>query len=175
MRRRGDRSMWRSRSAASSSSGRRSAYVERAAEVGALDEARARLSRLEVEQAAVPTVVSELVEEVVPPPQRRFRDCDRNWSDYAQVAVQFPLAIPSKVPPRLPIFCRRGPQNGVEELRSPFPPIHKTWKGGCQSNTELRDAIEFGDKKSILALTDLIRQGVLQCHNLPSTVGNMVV
>ena len=49
-----------------------------AAEVGAFDEARARLSRL-VEQAAVPKVVSEPVQEVVPPPEwaaevQRLRD-----------------------------------------------------------------------------------------------------
>ena len=40
---------------------------------------------------------------------------------------------------------------------------------------ELRDAIELGDKESIFTLTDLIHQGVAQCHSLPSTVNNMVV
>ena len=44
-----------------------------------------------------------------------------------------------------------------------------------EKHLELRDPIDLGDKESILALTDLIQKGVVQCHNLPSTVDNMVV
>ena len=44
-----------------------------------------------------------------------------------------------------------------------------------EKHLELRDASEFGDKESILALTDLIQKVVVQCHSLPSTVNNMVV
>ena len=44
-----------------------------------------------------------------------------------------------------------------------------------EKHLELRDAIEFGDKESILAWTDLMQQGVRQCQNLLSTVNNMVV
>ena len=39
-----------------------------------------------------------------------------------------------KFRPRLPICCRRGLQNVVQELRSQCPPIHKTWNGGYQKN-----------------------------------------
>ena len=52
---------------------------------------------------------------------------------------------------------------------SHHPQVVEGWFS--EKHTELRDVIEFGDKESILALTDLIRQGVLQCHKLPSTVG----
>ena len=34
-----------------------------------------------------------------------------------------------------------------------------------KKHLELRDVIEFGDKESILTLTDLMQQGVRQCHN----------
>ena len=99
--------------------------AERAARLWALDEAKARLSRLEAEQAAVPKVISELVRNLFlrQGGLQRPRDRERNWS------VPFPLATLPKVPPS---FCRRGRGNSVQELRSPFPPMHKTWKGGCQ-------------------------------------------
>ena len=117
--------------------------AERAAEGGgALDEARARLSRLEAEQAAVPKVVSEPVPEVVPPPewaaevQRLREELERLRAGRSPVPVGHWWAILSEVPPRLPIFCRRGPPNGVQELQRQFPTIHKTWKGGCHRNTQ---------------------------------------
>ena len=61
---------------------------------------------------------------------------------------------------------------GVVEAVPTNPQDVEGWLS--EKHTELRDAIEFGNKESILALTDLIRQGVFQCHKLPSTVGNMV-
>ena len=62
---------------------------------------------------------------------------------------------------------------GVAESVPTNPQDVERWLS--EKHLELRDAIEFGDKESILALTDLMQQGVRQCHNLPSTVNNMVV
>ena len=40
---------------------------------------------------------------------------------------------------------------------------------------ELRDAIEFRDQESILAVTDLIHTGAAQLKRFPSIVSNMVM
>ena len=62
---------------------------------------------------------------------------------------------------------------GVAESVPTNPQDVERWLS--EKHLELRDANEFGDKESIVALTDLIQQGVRQCHTLPSTVNNMVV
>ena len=54
----------------------------------------------------------------------------------------------------------------AQELQRQFPPIQDV-EGLSEKHTELLDAIEFGDKESILALTDSIQQGfssVTSCH-----------
>ena len=149
----------------------------RAAEVGALDEAKARLSRLEAEQAAVPKVVSEFVPEVVPPPewaaevQRLREELERLRAGRSPVPVGHSLQSSAEAANLLQERAAKR-RAGVAEAVPTNPQDVEGWSS--EKHTELRDAIEFGDKESILALTELIRQGVLQCHKLPSTVGNMV-
>ena len=151
--------------------------AERAAEVGALDEARARLSRLEAEQAAVPKVVSEPVPEVVPPPewaaevQRSREELERLRAGRSPVPVDHSVQSSAEAANLLQERAAKR-RAGVAGPVPNNPQDVEGWLS--EKHTELRDAIEFGDKESILALTDLIRQGDLQCHKLPSTEGNMV-
>ena len=166
---------WRSKSAPNSSTGRRSAspsWTQSGRQrFLALVEAKARLLRFEAEQAEVPKMVSS-VEEAVPPVEwgRRGPEIARGIDASARRSQSRSCClILTKFRRGCKNCCRRGLQNVMQELRSQCPPIHKTWNGGYQSNTELRDAIEFGDKESILALTDLIQQGVTICRSQCTT------
>ena len=172
MRRSGDPSNRRWKSAASSSE----LDAECSSEMKALDEAIECLVRLEAEQAEVPKVSS--VQEAVLPVdwaaevQRLREELTRVREGRSPILVAHSCRSSSEAANWLQerVAKRRA---GVAESVPTNPQDVERWLS--EKHLELRDAIEFGDKESILALTDLMQQGVRQCHNLPSTVNNVVV
>ena len=84
-----------------------------------------------------------------------------------------------KILPKFFRGCQHAAGEGCKtSCRSCRVSAHQSTRCGTvvvKKHLELHDAIEFGDKESILAVTDLMQQGVRQCHNLLSTVNSMVV